>query len=343
MSSSRLSPYVVVGAGSVGLALGARLAFGGRPVVFVTRSAAQARELSEHGVEIEDLVSGERLKAPCRAVDSLDAAAREFNVSLVLLCTRAGATAALAPDIAGLMPGAAVASVQNHIDNEEELSRHVKRVLGVVFRQTCTRVSRREVHSAGTPRLIVGAYPRGGGADVDELLEYLRAGGCNVGFSPNVMADKWLKLCVNLMSVPNALVRPQDHERPEFVLGKVALLEEARDVLCVAGVEASSGDGRDRTLSEEIEFHRASLSLRTSARRLPLYNQVWTAMREHSLGKIDLTGLEADRYHASIVELGRAHGVPTPRNARVLTRLLEAFDERLGPESLDAETLLGRA
>src|SRR5687768_3065389 len=107
MSSSRLSPYVVVGAGSVGLALGARLALGGRPVVFVTRSAAQARELSEHGVEIEDLVSGERLKAPCRAVDSLDAAAREFNVSLVLLCTRAGATAALAPEIAGLMPGAA--------------------------------------------------------------------------------------------------------------------------------------------------------------------------------------------------------------------------------------------
>jgi len=333
-------PYAVVGAGSVGLTLGARLAAGGRAVVFVTRSAEQARELSERGVEVEDVARNERRTQACRAVDSL-AAASALDVRLVLLCTRAGATAELGPELARAFPGVPVAAVQNHVDNEAVLARSVERVLGVVFRQTCTRISAREVRVAGVTRLVVGAYPNGGGADVDELVAHLRVGGCNAGFSGDVMADKWLKLCVNLMSVPNALVRREDHESERFVLGKVALLEEARAVLAAAGIVASSGDGQDRSLDQEIEFQRASLAAGTSARKLPLYNQVWTAMRERAAGKGELSSLEADRYHALIAELGREHGVPTPYNQRVLERLLEAFEARRGPESLSVEALLG--
>lgn len=333
-------PYAIVGAGSVGLTLGARLAAGGRAVVFVTRSAAQARELSERGVEVEDVARSERRTQACRGVDSL-AAASALDVRLLLLCTRAGATAELAPELARLFPGVPVAAVQNHVDNEALLARSVQRVLGVVFRQTCTRISAREVRVAGVTRLVAGAYPQGGGADVDELIAHLRAGGCNAGFSADVMADKWLKLGVNLMSVPNALVRREDHESERFVLGKVALLEEARAVFAAAGIVASSGDGQDRTLDQEIEFQRASLASGTSARKLPLYNQVWTAMRQGAEGKGDLGSLEADRYHALIVELGRTHGVDTPHNQRVLARLLEAFDARRGPESLTAEALFG--
>ncbi len=333
-------PYAVVGAGSVGLTLGARLAAGGRRVVFVTRSADQARELAAGGVEIEDLLSGERRTFPCRAVASL-AAASDLGVRLVLSCTRAGATAALAPEIARALPGVPVGAVQNHVDNEELFARCVQRVLGLVFRQTCTRMSAREVRVAGVTRLVVGAYPSGGGDEVDELLAHLRAGGCDAGFSADVMADKWLKLGVNLMSVPNALVRREDHEGERFVLGKVALLSEARAVFAAAGIRAASGDGRDRSLDEEIAFQRAALASGTSARKLPLYNQVWTAMRERASGRGDRSSLEADRYHATIVELGRAHGVDTPCNERVLERVLEAFDARRGPESFSADVLFG--
>jgi hypothetical protein len=211
----------------------------------------------------------------------------------------------------------------------------------VVFRQTCTRLSGREVRVAGVTRVVIGAYPSGGGEDVDELLSHLRAAGCNAGFSADVMADKWLKLAVNLMSVPNALVRREDHESERFVLGKVALLEEARAAFAAAGIRAASGDGRDRSLEEEIAFQRASLASGTSARKLPLYNQVWTAMRERAAGKGDRSSLEADRYHALIGELGRAHAVSTAYNDRVLARLLETFDARRGPESLTAEALFG--
>lgn len=333
-------PYAIVGAGSVGLTLGARLSAGGRAVVFVTRGADAARELSKHGVEVEDVAQNQRTTHPCRAVDSL-AAARALEPRLVLSCTRAGATAELGPELARVFPDVPVAAVQNHVDNEAVLARSVKRVLGVVFRQTCTRVSPRAVRVAGVTRLVVGAYPSGGGADVEELIAHLRAGGCNAGFSADVMADKWLKLCVNLMSVPNALVRREDHDSECFVLGKVALLEEARAVLAASGIVAASGDGQDRSLDREIEFQRASLASGTSARRLPLYNQVWTAMRERAAGKGDLSSLEADGYHALIAELGKAHGVPTPRNERVLARLLEAFEARRGPESLTAQALLG--
>lgn len=333
-------PYAIVGAGSVGLTLGARLAAGGRPVVFVTRRAEQARELEARGVEIEDLLSGERRTLPCRAVDSL-AAASSLGVRLLISCTRAGATPELAPEIARTLPGVPVAAAQNHVDNEEILARSVKRVIGVVFRQTCTRLSAREVRVAGVTRVVAGAYPSGGGEDVDELLAHLRAGGCNAGFSADVMGDKWLKLGVNLMSVPNALVRREDHESERFVLGKVALLEEARAVFAAAGIHAASGDGRDRSLDEEIAFQRASLASGTSARKLPLFNQVWTALRERAAGKGDRSSLEADRYHALMGELGRAHGISTPYNDRALARLLEAFDARRGPESLTVEAMFG--
>jgi len=303
------------------------------------RRAECAEAIRAEGVVVEDPGSGEVHRAGPGAVDAVVGAAgaeealRDAACGPVLLCVRADDTAAAAAELAAAAPRATVASVQNHVDNEEILARSFPRVLGAVWRQTCTRVAPNVVRALGRGRVVLGAWPSGGGDDVDALAAGLRAAGFDVGVSARVVEDKWLKLCVNLMSAPNALVVPADHATAAFVEIKARLLAEARDVLAAAGIPARSCDGRDRTVEEEIEFQRASLARGTSARRLPVYNQIWAALR-------DRRALEGHRYHRLLIELGGRHAVPTPQNARVLAALERAWRENLGPECVRAEDLL---
>ena len=162
---------------------------------------------------------------------------------------------------------------------------------------------------------------------MDAVAALLRRAGIEVSVSAAIARDKWLKLCVNLMSAPNALVRREDHASPSFVELKVRLLEEARAALAAAGVEATPCDARDRTLEQEIAFQREALARGASARPIPLYNQVWTSLRHGG-------PLEADAYHERILALARAHGVSAPVNARVLGRLARRRAPRPRPRVL---------
>ena len=199
----------------------------------------------------------------------------------------------------------------------------------------------------GLRLLVIGAHPGPGapgeaaadGTQVDSahtveaLASAFRHAGYDVGVSQRIAEDKWLKLCVNLMSAPNALVVRSDHTHWAFVEVKARLLEEARAALAAGGVSARSCDGHDRSLEEEIHYQRESLALGTSARRAKVYNAVWMALRSGA-------ALEADRYHQRILDLARSHGLAAPVNQRVLQALQRAERDALGPESLRADELL---
>jgi 2-dehydropantoate 2-reductase len=320
----------VVGAGSLGLALAARLARGGVRVLVVTRRPEAARLLAERGLEVEDPATGARVGCAVRASDALGAV--EPEAGPIFVCTRADGVAEVAQALAGR--AAALVTFQNDVVSEDEAARFVPRVIGGVWRETVTRVADDRVrYPQGRGRAVLGLHPRGSHPDVEAAAAVLRRGGVDVSISAAIERDKWLKLCVNLMSAPNALVRRPDHETPEFVALKVRLLEEARAALAAAGIEAAPCDGRDRTLDAEIAFQRDALARGTSARAIPLYNQVWTSLRHGA-------PLEADGYHERILALARAHGVPAPVNALVLARLRAAARSRLGPESCSARELL---
>ncbi len=338
---------IVVGAGAVGLALGTRLAAAGERVLFIVRRAAAAVAIEREGLSLEDPASGELVRAGAEAITGFEAARDRFIADEpVLICVRASDTESVGRSLAAVAPRASVCSLQNDVDNEDVLARHFGCVLGGVWRQTCTKTGEASVRALGRGRVIVGlAHARTDAAHdgasrghegVERLARLLRRAGYDVGVSARIGEDKWLKLCINLMSAPNALVVPGDHVTPAFVELKARLLEEARDVLAAAGIAARSCDGRDRSLEDEIAFQRESLARGQSARRLPVYNQIWSALRS---GR----SLEGDRYHRRILELGARSGVPTPLNARVLERLLGAFGAGTGPESVRASALLGDA
>lgn len=324
---------VVYGAGAVGLVVGARLAEAGLPVLLVTRRPEAARRLREHGIRREDPASGEARATRVESVCGIEAAAPRIGAGPVLFCMRASETAGAARALAAVAPAATVASLQNDVDNEPVLAESFARVIGGCVRQTSTRTTDDTVVCTGAGRIVIGAFRAEAEPDVEPLAGALRRAGYDVGVSPRILEDKWLKLCVNLMSAPNALIRREDHTTRAFVEIKARLLEEARAVLLAAGIRASSCDGRDRSLEQEINHQRSSLALGTSARRLPVYNQVWAALRHGG-------PVEADRYHRRVLALAATHEISAPQNARVLAALERAANEGLGPESVAAADLL---
>ncbi len=324
---------VVYGAGAVGLTLAARLSRAGREVLVVARRPEAAERIASQGIVVEYPASAERFQAPVAAVAGIEAAAGRIGDEPVLFCMRRPDLEQAAAALAERAPQAVVASLQNDVDNEERLARRFACVLGVVVRQTCTRTAPNATAALRAGRFVVGLHPAGDSPHVRRLAEALRAADYDVGVSPRIGGDKWLKLCVNLMSAPNALIRRDDHVTRAFVELKARLLEEARDVLDAAGIEARSCDGRDRSLEQEIVWQREALARGTSARRVPVYNNVWAALR-------DGLPLEAPAYHRRILELGAAHGLQAPCNRRILAALERAHAEGLGPECLGAAELL---
>jgi len=322
----------IVGAGAVGLVAGVRLASAGHSVRFFVRRAEAAEAIHSEGIRLEDPGSGEVVRVRTDVSLGLEPPVG-MACAVVLLCVGSCDTQRAAPEVAAAFPGVPVACVQNHVTNEAILAKSVSRVLGVVWRQTCTRVAQNAVVTLGQGRVVVGAHPEGAGDDVEALAGEFRTAGFDVGVSQRIAEDKWLKLCINLMSTPNALVHPRDHATQAFVETKARLLEEARAVLAAARIPARSCDGRDRSVDQEIAFQRASLAQGTSARRLPVYNQTWAALR----GRREL---EADGHHRVILGLGTRHGIHTPVNARVLKMLERARDGGWGPECLAAHQLL---
>jgi ketopantoate reductase len=230
-------------------------------------------------------------------------------------------------------PRALVACAQNDVDNEDVAAEFFARVLGMVVRQTSTRVGPCDVHTTGRGRLVVGAHPSGAGDDVEAFAARLRGAGYDVGVSQHIARDKWLKLASNLLSVPNALIRRDEHSSQGFIDVKIRLLEETRDVLRAAGIEARSCDGRDPSIAEMIDSLHTALSNDTSARALPLYNAVWAGLEGSG-------PVEADLYHQRIIGLAARHGCRVPAHARALACLQHALREDLGPECLGASDFL---
>lgn len=325
-------PIPVFGAGSIGLVLAARLARAGHAVQLCTRREADATLLRTSGVSVEEPLTGAVWHARVDAIAGAPAGER----GPILVCVREPQNDGVAAAIAAASPDAILVNVQNGLGGDAFFATRFARVVGAVIRQTATRVAPNRVRAMTGGRLAVGSFPEGAGEDAHAVAALLRSAGYDVGVSQRIAEDRWLKLCVNLMSTPNALVRRDEHATRLFTEGKARLLEEARDALAAAGIAARSCDGRDRSLDAEIEYQRGALARGDAGRPLPLYNDLWQGLaRGHPI--------EGISHHENLLAVARRAGVPAPTNERALAALRRVVAEGRGPESCSAEEVLGRS
>jgi ketopantoate reductase len=274
--------YTVFGAGSVGTVLAGLLADAGVEVAIAGRGAVERLRLEgdSETVEARVPVVAEPLGTILLSVHGPDV-----------------------PDLCRRWPGRTVVTFQNGVRSEAEAARWC-RVIGGVWRMTCTLQEPGRALFTRRGRVIVGRHPEGVDAEVLAVAADLRRAGFDVGASPRIERDKWLKLFLNLASTAHAIVRREDHGRPEFGQLKALILEEARDVFAKAGIVAVSCDGRDAGLDDEIERHRGG----GSSRARPVHNSTWRLLSRGMRPK--------ERYHDTVTALG-----PAPRNGAMLALL----------------------
>ena len=151
-SCGNLMP-LVLGAGSVGLALAAQLAAAGREVTLLVRRSEAAASLRA-GLVAEDPIAGGERRLPVAATDDLAAALTRSGDGAVFVCTREPDSEAVGRALARHAPERLAVAVQNDLTGGERLARSLPRVVAAVWRQTATRVGRR-------PRALPRRRPRG--------------------------------------------------------------------------------------------------------------------------------------------------------------------------------------
>jgi len=333
--------FVIVGAGGIGGALGARLIEGGRDVVLLARGQNAAVMRSE----------GLRLAIPERVILVRPAIAE----SVAELGLRMGDVLILAvksQDGAGLIGDLAAAPVaahdgatprgmgtagenlpiycaQNGVSNEPAALRYFADVHGIEVTLQATHLEPGRVTATSTPYTGVfelGRYPSGSDETDAEVARHLSDSGILSTPREDVMAWKRAKLARNLRNALEAMCGPDAADKESIAALTAGLIAEAKACFAAAGL----------SVVPDEEF-TANLSVFTSK---PVEGQSRAGGSTWQSVSRGLGSVETDFLNGEIVLLGRLHGVPTPLNVRVQQRMARFIRGREDVGSVDPASLL---
>lgn len=325
---------VVLGAGSIGLYVGGKLAAAGADVTFVGRPRL-LDEISASGLRLTDLDGHDDKVSPdaFHLATSPEAAAQ---ADLVLICVKSRDTGSAAAELAGLLrPGTVVLSLQNGIGNDAVI-REILPTCVVLAGMVMFNV----VHHPG------GRFHRGtaGGVAVaddpalDRFDPVLRRSGLGIKRYPDLLPVQWAKLLLNLNNPINALSgRPlreelahRDYRRCLALAQREALAAMTRARIRPARLTALPPAAMTRLLTvPDGVFERV-------AGKVLAIDPVARSSMADDLAAGRKT--EIDWLCGEIVSLGAMVALPTPVNQRLIDLIgaAENGDRRTwsGPELL---------
>jgi len=312
--------YVVLGAGAIGCAVGARLAQAGRDVVLVARGA-HLDALRAHGLTL--LTPDGPVHADVPAVGGPGGLARRPD-DVVLLCVKSQDTLPALGVWADWIGDAPLFCLQNGVANEPAALRFVPTVHGACVYLAATFTEPGTVAQFMAPRtgvLSLGRYPDGSDqvdAAVSANLTAARFAAPVVG---DVMRSKYGKLLRNLANGVDALCGGAG------VTDLSAAVEsEGRAVLTAAGVPFVSTEEDDAARGDLVDVRDVPGVARGGS-------SSWQSLARGT------GSIEADWLNGEIVALGRRHGVATPVNAAVQTLARRAARDGAAPATLDPAVL----
>lgn len=288
----------LIGAGSLGSAIGGTLAQAGHQVTLVTRHAAHVEAINDHGLVLDD---GRRRQAVTVTAATDYAGTETVDLAIVLVKsydTRA-AVAAASPVIG---PATTVLTLQNGVGCEQIIADVIGRQAVVVGR---TFVGGRIVQPGVVEYGVEGRRTTIGELDgtlttrVAEIAEAFEAAGMATDITTDIVATMWEKLLVNVATGAwSALTRLPYGElsvHPDVEPMAIATVAEAIEVARALGVGITTTD--------------PSVPWRRAWEGLPYGFQ---ASMLQSVAKGSRTEVEV--IHGAVCRAGREVGVATPIN-----------------------------
>lgn len=288
-SPAASAPWHLLGAGAIGGLQALRLAARHLSVILVGRAAQATRTLRLHDGDTVQEHDFRQLRAGATG-----------PLRQLLVATKGqDMRTALAPLLPDLLQGATVVLLQNGMGAEDWL--HAQRpdlhLLPAITTDGVFRTSPDSLVLAGRGETWMGAL-----AESDVALAQATATELGMGFAPDIRARRWLKLAMNCAINPlTALRRCRNGELLASAEALATMRETCAEVAAVMRAEGLEASG-------EALFALACDTARKTAGNL-------SSMRvDAEAGR----PTEIDFLNGFVVTRGRARGIPTPANARLL-------------------------
>jgi len=288
----------VIGAGSLGSAIGGTLALAGHDVVLVTRNIEHVDAIAQHGLRLHDGRT-ERVAGVGAAANYAGLEPVELAIVLVKSFDTRGAVEVARPVIGH---GTTVLSLQNGVGCEEIISEIVGIERVIAGR---TFVGGRLVEPGLVEYGVEGRQTTIGELDgsssdrIEAFAELFRAAGMATDVSNDIVAMMWEKLFVNVAtgawSALTGLPYGELSVHPEVERAAIATVAEAMEVARALGVATTTTD-------PEIPWRRAWEGLPYG----------FKASMLQSIEKGSRT--EVDVMHGAVCRGGREAGIATPIN-----------------------------
>ncbi|MFH1650598.1 MAG: ketopantoate reductase family protein [Chloroflexota bacterium] len=308
MSDKRDLRYIIYGAGAIGNTVGGHLGLAGKEVILIARPA-HVNAINESGLRMITPSGTHTVKvAAVTAPDRIDFTPRD----VVILSVKGQDTEEALQALRALTGDVPVFCFQNGVRNEEIASRYFPRVYGTMVSVGGVFINPGEVTVRRDPpgHLIMGRYPQGTDALLEDVAAGLREAGFYVLVTPEVMPYKWGKLMQNLANAPIAITDSRtvlnadgkyelaDEETKRVIR---AAGQEAREILAEAGVPWKPQ--RD-WVKEWPDYNAAPRSVLSTEEQ----SSTWQSLARRR------GSVETDFFHGEIVRLAKRLGKQAPVN-----------------------------
>lgn len=298
----------VVGAGAVGGYFGGMLARAGTPVTMIGRPAF-VDVVNKNGLFLDTLQFQENVHV--QASTELSAAA---GAEVILFCVKTTDNAATARQLAPLLaPGALVVSLQNGVDNVEQIRAAANlEVLPAVVYVAASVPEPGRIKHVGRGDLTLGPKTE----KTERLAAIFTRAGIPCRISDNIADELWTKLLWNCaLNAISALGRVK--------YGQIAATEDARQVVKSLVEEVFAVASAAGTRLVGVEDASAAF-----AGAIKVATQMSGALSSTAQDMLRGKHTEIDSLNGYISRRGAELGVPTPVNHALYTmiKLLEGRD-----------------
>lgn len=324
---------IIAGAGSIGCYVGGLLQLAGHDTSFLGRGHIEG-ELDKFGLTLSDY-SGNEEHIEGGKVDFHTAPEILGNADIILVCVKSGATADLTRQIKQHASSSAiVVSLQNGLRNGETL----KSILNGF-----------DVRSGMVPFNVVhlgqGKFHRGTSGSIvvengePNVASMLQTGKLGIEASSDMPEILWGKLLINLNNAVNALSGTpllEQISNREWRKIMAAQIDEGLAVLKAEGIKPKPPIPAPAWALPKILRLPDFLFKRIAKQMISIDPTARSSMWE------DLQSgrkTEIDELQGEIIRLGEKHGLPTPVNHRLFTKVKEAEAEGSGSPKLKPDQL----